>query len=75
MSDKDPFRVRNPGYLSMYLLDYLVGQALTGLLANPNNKETLQRNAEIAFEQAEAVIELREQRLEKQKIKQNEPST
>jgi len=57
------------------LLDYLVGQALTGLLANPNNKETLQRNAEIAFEQAEAVIELREQRIEKQKQKQNEPST
>jgi|GEM_PF-2792342 len=47
------------GNSGMTLLDYFAGQALAGLLADPNNCSNSAKNAEIAYDQAIEMIKVK----------------
>lgn len=47
------------GNSGMTLLDYFAGQAIAGLLADPNNMSSSAKNAEIAYNQALEMIKVK----------------
>lgn len=55
-----PEAMQSYDYPGMTLRDYFAGQALVGLMADPNNTSSNKKNAEIAYEIAVAMLAERE---------------